>query len=238
MLPIVGIGAGLVSALLFAVVIVRITAGGRPVFLPPLPIFIAALGWNHRRACGHARRRACRRPRAQPLGGIGFAVIIALPAWWIAYLALLARGSLRHRMVSARPCCSGSPATAALITSAAHLVMTTDYEAYRSVIARIIENLLDRDGPRQLIALPGGCHGDGAGDGLAAVPVGIGASFVTTITANLWLAAKAVSISGACPGPGPSFPPRPCRAHGAAAAALARGSADRSAASSASPARP
>ncbi|MGH6806373.1 MAG: hypothetical protein ACREEJ_05895, partial [Ensifer adhaerens] len=48
MLPIVGIGAGLVSALLFAVVITGSPLAVLLYSAAPLPIFIAALGWNHR----------------------------------------------------------------------------------------------------------------------------------------------------------------------------------------------
>ena len=48
MIPVVGIGAGLVAALLFAVVITGSPLSALLYSASPLPIFIAALGWNHR----------------------------------------------------------------------------------------------------------------------------------------------------------------------------------------------
>lgn len=140
--------------------------------------------------------------------GIGFAVIIAVPAWWIAYLALLAReeagGVEWYPLGRLLLWIAG---TAALVTVGSALVMTTDYEAYRSVIARIIENLLTEMVRTKLIALPADVRLSELAQSLApAVPVGIGASFVTTITANLWIAAKAVRISGRLPRPWPFIP--------------------------------
>lgn len=217
MIPIVGIGAGLVAALLFSVVI---TGSPLAVILysaAPLPIFIAALGWNHRAglaaivAGGLAVAVAL-----TPSAGLAFAIIIALPAWWIAYLALLARSDghgvtewypLGHLMV-------WIAGTAALATLASAMAMTTDYEAYRTVIARIIENLLNEMVRSRLVTLSPDVRLPELALSLAsAVPFGIGASFVTTIAINLWLSAKAVQVSGRLPRPWPFIPstslPRP-----------------------------
>lgn len=210
MLPIVGIGAGLVSALLFAVVIT-----GSPLAIllysaAPLPIFIAALGWNHRAGLVATAAGAIAGMIALSFAaGLNYALIVALPAWWIAYLALLARNDgtgvaewypLGHLLV-------WIAATAALTTVGSALVMTTDYDTYRTVIARVIENLLSEMVRSRLIALPADVKVSELALTLApAVPVGIGASFVTTIVANLWLAAKAVQVSGRLPRPWPFIP--------------------------------
>ncbi|GAU84905.1 DUF2232 domain-containing protein [Bosea sp. BIWAKO-01] len=210
MLPIVGIGAGLVSALLFAVVIT-----GSPLAIllysaAPLPIFIAALGWNHRAGLVATAAGAITGMVALSFAaGLNFALIVALPAWWIAYLALLARNDgtgvaewypLGHLLV-------WIAAIAALTTVGSALVMTTDYDTYRTVIARVIENLLSEMVRSRLIALPADVKVSELALTLApAVPVGIGASFVTTIVANLWLAAKAVQVSGRLPRPWPFIP--------------------------------
>ena len=210
MLPIVGIGAGLVSALLFAVVI----TGSPLAFLlysaAPLPIFIAALGWNHRAGLVATAAGAIAGMIALSFAaGLNYALIVALPAWWIAYLALLARHDgtggaewypLGHLLV-------WIAAIAALTTVGSALVMTTDYDTYRTVIARVIENLLSEMVRSRLIALPADVKVSELALTLApAVPVGIGASFVTTIVANLWLAAKAVQVSGRLPRPWPFIP--------------------------------
>jgi hypothetical protein len=209
MLPVVGIGAGLVSALLFAVVIAGSPLAAVLYSASPLPIFIAALGWNHRAGLYATAAGALAIAVAlSPTAGIAFAIIIALPAWWIAYLALLARQEpgdvewypLGHLLL-------WIAGTAALITVGSALVMTTDYEAYRSVIARIIENLLTEMVRARLLTLPADVRLADLAQSLApAVPVGIGASFVTTIAANLWLAAKAVQVSGRLPRPWPFIP--------------------------------
>jgi hypothetical protein len=217
MIPIVGIGAGLVAALLFSVVITGSPLAVVLYSAAPLPIFIAALGWNHRAglaaivAGGLAVAVAL-----TPSAGLAFSIIIAMPAWWIAYLALLARSDgdrvaewypLGHLMV-------WIAGTAALATLASAMAMTTDYEAYRTVIARIIENLLNEMVRGRLITLSPDVRLSELAQNLApAVPFGIGASFVSTIAANLWLAAKAVQVSGRLPRPWPFIPstslPRP-----------------------------
>jgi hypothetical protein len=209
MLPIVGIGAGLVSALLFAVVIAGSPLAALLYSASPLPIFIAALGWNHRAGVYAAVAGALTVAVALSFtAGIAFAVIIALPAWWIAYLALLARSD--EHSVEWYPLgrlLLWIAATAALITVGSALVMTTDYESYRTVTARIIENLLNEMVKARLVTLPGEVSVKDLALSLApAVPVGIGASFVTTIAANLWIAAKAVKVSSRLPRPWPFIP--------------------------------
>ncbi len=210
MIPIVGIGAGLVSALLFSVVITGSPLAALLYSAAPLPIFIASLGWNHRSGLFATAAGALAVAIAlAPTGGIAFALIIGLPAWWIAYLALLARGGADGQ-VEWYPLGNlllWIAATAALATVGSALVMTTDYEAYRSVIARMIENLLNEMVRGKLIALPGDVQVKELAQSLApAVPLGIGASFVTTITANLWLAARTVKMSDRLPRPWPFIP--------------------------------
>jgi len=209
-IPIVGIGAGLVSALLFSVVITGSPLAALLYSAAPLPIFIASLGWNHRSGLFATAAGALAVAVAlAPTGGIAFALIIGLPAWWIAYLALLARGGADGQ-VEWYPLGSlllWIAATAALATVGSALVMTTDYETYRAAIARMIETLLSEMVRGKLIALPAGIQVKDLADSLApAVPLGIGASFVTTIAANLWLAARAVKMSDRLPRPWPFIP--------------------------------
>lgn len=214
MIPVVGIGAGLVAALLFSVVITGSPLAVLLYSAAPLPILIAALGWNHRAGLFAAGAGAIAVAVALSVpAGVAFALIIALPAWWIAYLALLARTDgagttewypLGHLMV-------WIAATATMATVASALVMTTDYEAYRSVIARIVESLLAEMVRSKMLTLPQGTTQAELAASVTpllvrAVPLGIGASIVTTITANLWLAAKAVQLSGRLPRPWPFIP--------------------------------
>lgn len=210
MLPIVGIGAGLVSALLFSVVITGSPLAALLYSAAPLPVFIAALGWNHRAGLFAAGAGALAVAVALSVAaGIGFAVIVALPAWWIAWLVLLARtdGAGDPEWYPLGNLLVWIAGTAALATIGSALVMTTDYDAYRGVIARIIENLLGEMNRSRLINLPPEVNLPELANSLApAVPVGIGASFVTTITANLWIAGKVVKVSGRLPRPWPYIP--------------------------------
>lgn len=210
MLSVVGIGAGLVSALLFSVVVTGSPLGILLYSAAPLPIFIASLGWNHRSGLAATAAGALAVAVALTFtAGIAFAMIVALPAWWIAYLSLLARANasggldwypLGHLLV-------WIAGTAALVTVGSALIMTTDYEAYRTFVAGMIERLLGEMSRNRLITLPPNTDVKEVSLLLApAVPVGIGASFVTTITANLWLAAKAVQLSGRLPRPWPFIP--------------------------------
>ena len=214
MIPVVGIGAGLVAALLFSVVITGSPLAVLLYSAAPLPIFIAALGWNHRAGLFAVGAGTVAVSIALTLpAGIAFALIIALPAWWIAYLALLARtngdgvtewyplGNLMLWMAG----------TATLATVASALVMTTDYEAYRAVIARIVENLLAEMVRSKMLTLPEGTTQVELAANVTpllvrAVPLGIAASVISTITANLWLAAKVVQLSGRLPRPWPFIP--------------------------------
>ena len=91
-IAIIGIGAGAAAALLFA----SVTSGSWlsiPLFyLAPLPIMIAGLGWSHWAAMTAALAGAL------GLGAVfgtvfllAFAAGAGFPAWWLGYLAMLAR---------------------------------------------------------------------------------------------------------------------------------------------------
>lgn len=210
MIPIVGIGAGLVAALLFSVVITGSPLSVLLYSAAPLPIFIASLGWNHRSGLFATAAGALAVMLVlSPTGGLAFALIIGLPAWWIAYLSLLARGDARgvaewYPLGKLMLWIAG---TAALATVGSALVMTTDYETYRGAISRMIAAILNEMVRGRLVSLPADMPVGDLADSLSpAVPLGIGASFVTTITLNLWLSARIVKISGRLPRPWPFIP--------------------------------
>ncbi|WP_332700175.1 DUF2232 domain-containing protein [Bosea sp. (in: a-proteobacteria)] len=226
MLPIVGIGAGLVSALLFTVVITGSPLALLLSYVAPLPVFIAALGWNHRAglvaaACGTA---AVALVLKIPLG-LAFAIGAALPAWWIAYLVLLARddGNGTSEWYPLGRLLVWIAAVAALVTIGGALAISTDYETYRSVMTRGLQLVLGGgEGVGPSVRLPSGIDvADLAARLAALVPAAAGASFVPMIVANLWLAAKAVQLSGRLPRPWPFIPAT--RLPAKAVAALAAG---------------
>src|SRR5438552_7315453 len=88
----IGIGAGAATALLFASVASGSLISVLLFYLAPLPILIAALGWSHWAALIAAVAAAV--GLAAVFGTfffIAFLIGIGLPAWWLGYLALLAR---------------------------------------------------------------------------------------------------------------------------------------------------
>lgn len=211
MLPIVGIGAGLVSALLFTVVITGSPLALLLSYVAPLPVFIAALGWNHRAGlvAVAAGTLAVAVVLKLPLG-LAFAIGAALPAWWIAYLALLARddGQGGGEWYPLGRLLVWIAAVATLVTVGGGLAISTDFETYRSVMTRGLQFVLtSREGVGPMVHLPAGVDAGELAARLAAlVPAAAGASFVPMIVANLWLAAKAVQVSGRLPRPWPFIP--------------------------------
>src|SRR5262249_53612499 len=88
----VGIAAGIAAGLVFA----SIASGSAlsiPLFyLAPLPILIAAMGWSH--LAGLIAAGIAALGLGVAFGSVLFIVFlvgVGLPAWWLGYLALLAR---------------------------------------------------------------------------------------------------------------------------------------------------
>ena len=195
-LILIGIGAGAASALLFA----SITSGSLisvPLFyLAPLPILIAALGWSHWAALV-----------AAVTAGIGIAAVFegyffvafllgtGLPAWWLGYLALLARPA-------AQPTPDGlewypvgrlvfwAALVSALIVIAAILNYGTDQEAFRTALRQGLERML------RVQTRPNVDSGQLLDLLVRLLPPA--AAIATTLTQliNLWLAGRIVRISG------------------------------------------
>src|SRR4051812_10113172 len=91
-IALIGIGAGAASALLFASVASGSVLSIFLFYVAPLPILIAALGWSHWAAAIAALGAAA--TLASVFGGVFFLAFMAgtgLPAWWLGYLAMLAR---------------------------------------------------------------------------------------------------------------------------------------------------
>ena len=155
-----GIGAGLVSALLIAVVIKATPLAAVLYLLAPIPVLIASLGWNHRSGlvAGIVGGVAIALILS-PLSGIGFALVTALPAWWLAYLALLGRpgadGTMEWYPVGRL--LVWIAATAALTIIAAGVISTGgDYGAFdqnaRAVVRGLRDTQFTSTGPEALSA--------------------------------------------------------------------------------------
>jgi hypothetical protein len=97
MLPVAltGMGAGAASALLMATMASRSPFALMLVLLAPLPVMIAAVGWSHWTALFAVvvATVALTAAFGEPLWIPIYLVGAGLPAWWLGYLALLARGN-------------------------------------------------------------------------------------------------------------------------------------------------
>ena len=218
----IGLGAGTASALLF-VSTARGTAWALALAnLAQLPIMIAAIGWTHHAAIVGVLLASA--GLALTLGGtvaITFLLAIGLPAWWIGYLALLAR-----------PVAGADPASiewypvgrivvwTAIIAAAVAMISMLrhglDAVAVHAGLRRELERLLrflaglPADAP---LRSPGLRDLDRLLDVLALIAPPMKAIGLTlTSLFNLWLAALIAHISGRLKRPWPAiaqmtFPP-------------------------------
>src|SRR3954449_6121586 len=144
----IGIGAGAASALLFASVASGSILSIFLFYVAPLPILIAALGWSHWAAAIAALGAAT--TLATVFGGVFFLAFMAgtgLPAWWLGYLAMLAR-----------PAPAGGIATldwyppgrlvlwcagfAALVIGIGILNFGTDFDSFRAGLREALERII------------------------------------------------------------------------------------------------
>jgi hypothetical protein len=210
----VGILSGLASALLFAVVVTGSPLGLVLSYVAPLPILIGALGWNHRAglvavAVGGLAIAFAFRPEA----GLAFVIGSALPAWGLAYLALLGRpnpdGSLEWYPLGRL--LLWVAVSSATITFVGVLALGSwDYATYRDALRATIEGVirLQMRVPADAAMPPtfGGVPREPFIEALVGVVPFIAATaFALVLSLNLWIAAKAVAISQRLPRPWPAI---------------------------------
>ncbi|MGZ5844656.1 MAG: DUF2232 domain-containing protein [Xanthobacteraceae bacterium] len=191
----VGLGAGAAAALLFASVVSGSLAAVFLFYLAPLPIMIAALGWSHIAGLIAA---ASATAAVAVLSGVFFVAVpvIAFGAWWLGYLALLARpavngggGALEWYPVGRLVLWAAVLGT--LIVVAAVPNFGTDQESLQAALRKTYERIL-RD--QALIDVL-----------VVAVPPAAAVFSTVTNVFNLWLAARAVKISGRLKRPWPDL---------------------------------
>lgn len=219
---VIGIAAGIATALLFASVASGSAFAILLFYLAPLPIMIAAIGWSH--LAGLIAALVAAGGLAAGLGGVffvAFLIGVGLPAWWLGYLALLAR-----------PGATGAPddlewyppgrivvwaaILGALVVFAAIPNIGLDAESFRAGLRRAFERMLRAQTGTAAgapLRLPGLSDPNRLLDLLVAVipPTAAVLSTLTSIV-NLWLAARIVKVSGRLKRPWPdlsamTFPP-------------------------------
>ena len=89
------LGAGLAAAVLFVIPVKGTLLAMAIAFFAPLPIMIAALGFGHATGLGAGLFGALLIALfLHPLYALTFAATLALPSWWLSWLALQSRPAL------------------------------------------------------------------------------------------------------------------------------------------------
>lgn len=240
----IGIGAGLVSALLFGVLLKGTALAITLYLLAPLPILIVGLGWSHRAALAAAAAGSLVLMAViQPFMGLAFAAYIALPAWWLANLTLLGRETASGlEWYPTGRLLGWIAATAALAFIAIAVLSSPNYTAYEAQLQKLSQTIVESRSPSQRPApqtappetskaAPEAARDDGNVsreefvDAFATIVPALAAhGLAMLLTFYLWAAARIVGISGRLMRPWPDLPatkmPRACLGILAVAAVL------------------
>lgn len=211
----IGIGAGAATALLFASVASGSLISIVLFYLAPLPIMIAALGWSH--WAGVIAATGAALSLAAVFGGVfffAFLIGVGLPAWWLGYLAMLARpvpngGTQTLEWYPVGRLVMWAALLGALVVIAAIPNFGLDEETFRAAMRRAFERLIrtQTGGPSSApVSVPGIDDANRLIEFLIAV-IPPAAAVLTTLTStiNLWLAARVVKFSGRLKRPWPEL---------------------------------
>lgn len=197
----IGAGAGLVSALLFASAAASTSLAGFLLYLCPLPLCLAGLGWG-RQAAGIAGLAATITivPVLGLEAALGFSLVVAIPIAVLIHLILLSRTGEGHghsatewypagRLVAAAALMGGT--LAALMV----LVLGPDAQSYQSSIDQMLPLIKEGLDPDDEVFTPEMI--ERLGLLLAkALPAAFAVIWLTIALFNLWLAGHIASASG------------------------------------------
>ena len=208
----VGIGAGAAAALLFASVTSGIWLSIPLFYLAPLPIMIAGLGWSHWAALIAALAGALTLALAfGPVFFFSFLAGAGLPAWWLGYLAMLARpagnGAAALEWYPPGRLVVWAAILAALVVVVAIPNFGLDADSFRAGLRNALTHILrvETNAPADApLGVPGVANADRLIDFLvAAIPPAAAVLATITNVFNLWLAACVVKFSGRLKRPWP-----------------------------------
>jgi hypothetical protein len=206
----IGFGAGVASALLYASLISGAALSIILFCLAPLPIMIAGLGWSHWAGL-IAGAVACAglALAVDPYSGVGFSISVALPAWWLGYLAMLARHDATQNSVEWYPVgrvVLWSAFVGALIMVAVIPQFGMDLQSFQSGLKSWFADLLRPEPQNTAIGELGSSDQSQLIDLLVLVfPPVAAVVYTLSLTFNLWLAGSIVRISGRLSRPWPDF---------------------------------
>jgi hypothetical protein len=218
-LLLIGLGAGVTSALLFATLTTGQAFAVGLFYLTPLPIVLAGIAWNH--VAGAIAAVTAAVLLGVFVGGwfvLAFLIGIGLPAYILSYLALLARddGNVQLEWYPPGRIVLASALIAATATSLTIPAFGTDAEGYRGALKVAFERVLRAQtdtAADQPLVLPGARDANSLLDLLVIVmPPAAALLSMVTMLANVWLAGKVALMSGRLARPWPDlaamrFPP-------------------------------
>jgi hypothetical protein len=196
----IGISAGAATALLFASVASGSALSVPLFYLAPLPILIAAMGWSHWAALIAAVVAAG--GLAAVFGSmffIAFMIGIGLPAWWLGYLALLARPAATPGGLEWYPVghlVFWAAIIGAGIVIAGILTLGSDLDSFRASLRMGLERMLNiqaREPTNSTDTAPQSRLLDIL---VAVLPPAAAVLASITNVVNLWLAERIVKVSG------------------------------------------
>jgi hypothetical protein len=210
-IALIGIGAGAAAALLFASLASGSVFALILFYLSPLPILIAGMGWNY--IAGLVAALFAAGSLALALDGyfaLSFLVSVGLPAWWLGYLALLARpvdGAKRETLEwypIGRIVLAAAVIAAIAVTIIAIAAFGTDIETFQAKLRDAVSAMFGirtaaggEIDPEKFLKI----------DALAKLIPAIVVSALTVILLiNTWLAARIVKVSGQLRRPWPELP--------------------------------
>jgi hypothetical protein len=219
---IVGLGAGVAAAVLFASLASGSAVAVILCLLAPLPLLITALGWSHwagliASLTGTFGTFAL----FGPFSALGFLTGVGLPGWWLGYLALLARPtSATDPQLEWYPVGKlvlWAALLSALIAAATLLTIQINIDRLRPALRPIFEQLMsvqaaapagnpDRDTPARIDVL--------VETFLTIAPLIAAVTSTISNLLNLWLAARIVKLSGRLHRPWPDIPAMTLPRHG------------------------
>ncbi|WP_426434206.1 DUF2232 domain-containing protein [Bradyrhizobium genosp. P] len=204
------IAAGAASALMFASIVSGAMISLLLFYLAPLPLMVTALGWG---------------PLAATIGGIAaaaslgaifglpycvaFAVMVALPSWWLGHLALLGRPIASEAAEPAPPQFEWYPvgrillwvaAFAVLTTTGALLALGSDAETITATLRHGLLKVFTTDDEQTSADIE-----RVVGWIVVVAPIAATMVAMVTLTLNLWLAGKVTQTSGRLHRPWPEL---------------------------------
>ncbi len=214
----IGLGAGAAAALLFASVTSGSVLSVLLFYVAPLPMMIAGLGWSHWSALiGAIAGALAIAALFGPMFFLAFLASAGLPAWWLTYLAMLAR-PVAAGGNGAAPTLEWYPPgrlvmwaafLAALFIAVAIGNIGVDAASFRAGMHQQLAELLQvetGDPASTPLSVPGIANAQRLIDFLvSALPLAGAVLATITNILNLWLAGRIVKFSGRLTRPWPQL---------------------------------